>query len=82
MLLAVNPIGPQIGIDLIELARKPGQIIYGSAGNGTPRICGELFKRMATSTALTFRIKAVTGVLIYGRRISYTFDALVLRRCM
>lgn len=84
LLLAVNPSVPAKSVaDLIELARKkPGQIIYGSAGNGTPpHMAGELFKRMANIdvTHVPYKGGAQAVLDLMAGRISYTFDALVLQ---
>ena len=84
MVLAVNPSLPVNSVeDLIRLAReKPGQLTFGSAGNGTPpHMAGELFKRTAKIDVVHVPYKGASPALVdlMAGRLSYTFDSAAIQ---
>jgi tripartite-type tricarboxylate transporter receptor subunit TctC len=84
MLLAVHPGMPVNSVaDLIRLAKeKPGQLVFGSAGNGTPpHMAGELFKRTAKIDVVHVPYKSASPALVdlMAGRLSYTFDSLAIQ---
>ena len=81
LVLAVNHSVPVSSLgELLRLAReKPGQLVYGSPGSGSPpHLAGELFKSMASIAVTHVPYKgggaAVTDLA--GGRLTYTFDNL------
>jgi tripartite-type tricarboxylate transporter receptor subunit TctC len=84
MLLAVHPdMAVNSVADLIRLAKeKPGQLTFGSAGNGTPpHMAGELFNRTAKIDVVHVPYKGASPALVdlMAGRISYTFDSLAIQ---
>ena len=84
LLLAVNPKVPASSVaELVQLAKqKPGQLNYGSPGNGTPpHIAGELFKRMANIEVAHVPYKGGAAALLdlMGGRVAYTFDSAAVQ---
>jgi tripartite-type tricarboxylate transporter receptor subunit TctC len=80
-LLVVNPSVPAHSVqDLIELAKKqPGQINYGSSGNGTTNhLLGEMFKTMAGVDMLHVPYKGVAAILtdMLGGRVQVAFASV------
>jgi tripartite-type tricarboxylate transporter receptor subunit TctC len=79
LLLAVNPSLPVSSTaELIALAKaKPGQLNYGSPGNGTPpHMAGELFNRMAGIDVSHIPYKGGAGALtdLVAGRLTYTIE--------
>jgi tripartite-type tricarboxylate transporter receptor subunit TctC len=67
LVLVINPTLPVQSVkDLIALAkRRPGQLAYGSAGNGTgSHLSGELLKKIAGIDLLHVPYKGVASVLL------------------
>jgi tripartite-type tricarboxylate transporter receptor subunit TctC len=84
MLLAVHPDMPVNSVaDLIRLAKdRPGQLTFGSAGNGTPpHMAGELFKRTAKIDVVHVPYKSASPALVdlMAGRLSYMFDSLAIQ---
>lgn len=80
--LVVHPELPVTSVkELIALAKsKPGQINYGSTGNGsTPHLGMELFKSMAGINLVQIPYKGSSPAMtdLMGGRISVMFDAVV-----
>ena len=84
LLLAVHPSVPARSVgELIALAKaKPGQLNYGSPGNGTPpHVAAELFKRMAGIDAahVPFNGGGQETQALVGGQITYTIEGLTLQ---
>jgi len=84
MVLAVQPEMPVKSVaDLIRLAKeKPGQLNFGSAGNGTPpHMAGELFKQTAKIDVVHVPYKGGSAALVdlMAGRLSYTFDSAAIQ---
>jgi tripartite-type tricarboxylate transporter receptor subunit TctC len=84
LLLAVHPSVPASSVaDLIELAKqKPGQLNYGSPGNGTPpHVAVELFKRMAgiTVTHVPYKGGGPALLELMAGRVTFTFDGMAVQ---
>jgi tripartite-type tricarboxylate transporter receptor subunit TctC len=84
MVLAVNPGLPVNTVaDLIRLAKeKPGQLTFGSAGNGTPpHMAAELFKRTAKIDVVHVPYKGASPALVdlMAGRLSFTFDSAAIQ---
>jgi len=84
MVLAANPNLPVNSVpELIRLAKeKPGQLTFGSAGNGTPpHMAGELFKRTARIDVVHVPYKGASPALVdlMAGRLSYTFDSAAIQ---
>ncbi|HYG55490.1 MAG TPA: tripartite tricarboxylate transporter substrate binding protein [Burkholderiales bacterium] len=80
-LLVVNPTVPANNVqELIALAKKqPGQINYGSSGNGTTNhLLGEMFKTMAGVDMLHVPYKGVAAILtdMLGGRVQVAFASV------
>ena len=79
--LAVNHAVPVSSTaELLRLAReKPGQLVYGSPGTGSPpHLAGELFKSMAgiSVTHVPYKGGGAAVTDLAGGRLTYTFDNL------
>jgi tripartite-type tricarboxylate transporter receptor subunit TctC len=77
----VNPSVPAHSVqDLIALAKKqPGQINYGSSGNGTTNhLLGEMFKTMAGVDMVHVPYKGVAAILtdMLGGRVQVAFASV------
>jgi tripartite-type tricarboxylate transporter receptor subunit TctC len=77
----VNPSVPAHSVrDLIELAKKqPGQINYGSSGNGTTNhLLGEMLKTMAGVDMVHVPYKGVAAILtdMLGGRVQVAFASV------
>jgi tripartite-type tricarboxylate transporter receptor subunit TctC len=84
LMLAVHPSVPARSVgELIALAKaKPGQLNYGSPGNGTPpHLAAELFKRMAGIDAVhvPFNGGGQETQALVGGQITYTIEGLTLQ---
>jgi tripartite-type tricarboxylate transporter receptor subunit TctC len=80
-LLVVNPSVPAQSVkELIDLAKaQPGQIAYGSSGNGTTNhLLGEMFKSMAGVDMLHVPYKGVAAILtdMLGGRVQAAFASV------
>ena len=81
-ILVVHPSIPATSVkQLIALARsKPGQLTYGSAGNGTPpHLAAELFKSMANVNIVHVPYKGTPPALadLLGGQITMIFSNIV-----
>jgi tripartite-type tricarboxylate transporter receptor subunit TctC len=84
LLLAVHSDAPPQSVtELVRLAKeKPGQLFFGSPGNGTPpHLAGELFKRMAgiEVTHVPFKGGAQAQAELMAGRITYTFEGFAVQ---
>ena len=84
MVLAVHPATPVKSVsDLIRLAKeKPGQLTFGSAGNGTPpHMAAELFRRTAKIDVVHVPYKGASPALVdlMAGRLTYTFDSAAIQ---
>lgn len=84
LILAVHPSVPVSSTaELIALAKeKPGQLNYGSPGNGTPpHMAGELFKRMAGIEVahVPYRGGAPALADLVAGRLAYTIEGPVIQ---
>jgi tripartite-type tricarboxylate transporter receptor subunit TctC len=84
LILAVHPSVPASSTaELIALARrKPGELNYGSPGNGTPpHMAGELFKRMAAIEVAHVPYKGGTPALadLVAGRLTYSMEGPVIQ---
>ena len=84
LLLAVNASLPvQSVADLVQLAKqKPGQINFGSPGNGTPpHLAGELFKHMAgiDVTHIPYKGGAQALTDLVAGQIAFSMDNLAVQ---
>ena len=84
LILAVHPSVPASSTaELIALAKeKPGQLNYGSPGNGTPpHMAGELFKRMAGIEVAHVPYKGGAPALadLVAGRLTYTIEGPVIQ---
>ena len=84
LLLAVNASLPvQSVADLVRLAKqKPGQINFGSPGNGTPpHLAGELFKHMAgiDVTHIPYKGGAQALTDLVAGQIAFSMDNLAVQ---
>ncbi len=82
LVLVVNPSLPVTSVkELITLAkRRPGQLSYGSAGNGTgSHLSGELLKKLAGIDLLHVPYKGVAGALldVAGGAVAMTFTTFL-----
>ncbi|MCW5662064.1 MAG: tripartite tricarboxylate transporter substrate binding protein [Burkholderiaceae bacterium] len=81
LLLAVHPSVPAGSVrELIALAKsKPGELNFGSAGNGTPpHLAGELFKRTAgvDATHVPFKGGGAMMQALLGGHVQYCIEGL------
>ncbi|MFM9883349.1 MAG: Bug family tripartite tricarboxylate transporter substrate binding protein [Burkholderiales bacterium] len=84
LVLAVHPDLPVKSVaELIKLARdKPGQLFFGSPGNGTPpHLAGELFKRMADIDVahVPFKGGAQAQAELIAGRIAFTVEGVAIQ---
>ncbi len=84
LVLAVHPGLPVNSLaELLKLAKdKPGQLFFGSPGNGTPpHLAGELFKRMAgiDVTHVPFKGGAQAQAELIAGRIAYTVEGVAIQ---
>jgi tripartite-type tricarboxylate transporter receptor subunit TctC len=84
LLLAVHPSVPANSVaDLIRLAKeKPGQLNYGSPGNGTPpHMAGELFKSMAgiDVTHVPYKGGAAALADLVAGRLTYSIEGMAIQ---
>ena len=81
IVLVVHPSVPATSVkELVALAKaKPGQLTFGSPGNGTPQhLAGELFNTMAGVSMLHVPYKGAVPALtdLLGGRISMIFSSM------